>query len=200
MSGPDDLLESGSRRAPMRMPAWRPPKIAILLGAAGLIVGLAAGYAAGNRQAAKHAPAPARTAAAPPVAVGDLPLAQAGPQCSAQIGPDLQLGMQVTNISASGVTLRGITAVIPLGGLRAIVQAWGTCGELPEAGQGPGPTTLPAGASTWFTVTFRVLMRCPQPLPVEFTVHYVRQGRPGSVHLPGFPDLGHVPYRTCAHV
>ena len=58
---------------------------------------------------------------------------------------------------------------------------------------------LPAGESTWFTVTFRVLLRCPQPLPVEFTVHYDQQGRPGSSHLPGFSDLGQVPYRACAH-
>jgi hypothetical protein len=196
MNGRDDIVESGGRRLPV--PAWRPPRIAVLLGVAGLIVGLAAGYAAGSRPARKAAPAPTPHAAAPPVAVGDLPLIQSGPRCSAQIGPDLQLGMQVTNTSATVVTLRGIRVVLPLGGLRAIAQGWGTCGELPAANQVPS-TVLPAGASTWFTVTFRVIMRCPEPLPVQFTVDYDQHGRAASVHLPGFSDLGQVPYRTCQH-
>lgn len=172
----------------------------MVLGAAGLLAGLAAGYAIGTLHAGNNPAAPARSrdaaqAAASPV-VGDLPLIGDGPQCSAQTGRELQLGMQVTNTLATAVTLRRVDVVLPLGGLRAVSQAWGPCGELPLPGQAPG-TVLPAGASTWFTVTFRVLVGCPGPYPVQFRLRYDLGGRPGSVFLAGFSDLGQVPYSGC---
>ena len=56
MAGPD-ILEQGSDRPPIRRRSavrWRrPPTVAIVLGAAGLLVGLAAGYAAGTLQTGK---------------------------------------------------------------------------------------------------------------------------------------------------
>lgn len=91
------------------------------------------------------------------------------------------------------MTLRQVRAVLPLGGLRVRSQGWGPCGELPAAGVVPG-NVLPAAASTWFTVTFTVLVKCPGALPVQFTVGYDRLGRPATVRLPGFVDLSHVPY------
>ena len=40
---------------------------------------------------------------------------------------------------------------------------------------------IPAGGSAWFTVTFKVLVKCPGPLPVQFTLGYDQlAGRPPS--------------------
>ncbi len=195
-SAGEDIVELGSARLPVR---WRPP-LAVILAIAGLLVGLAGGYAAGAWHAGKAAPLSRSRAAAPEaasMATGPLTLSQAGPQCSAHFGHELQLGLQVTNLSATGVTLRRVEAVLPLGGLKATAQAWGTCGELPAASETAG-NTLPAGASTWFTVTFQVLVTCPGPLPVQFVVDYDQRGRPGTIQLPGFDDLGQVPYPGCA--
>jgi hypothetical protein len=193
-----DVLESGSWHRPARR--WRPPQAAVVLGAAGLLAGLAAGYAIGTHHAGNPPAASARSrgvarAAASP-GVGDFPLVQAGPRCSAQTGRELQLGMQVTNTSATSVTLRRVDVLLPLGGLRPISQAWGPCGELPSLGQAPG-TVLPAGASTWFTVTLRVLVGCPGALPVQFRLRYDLDGRPGSSFVGGFNDLSQVPYTGC---
>jgi hypothetical protein len=204
----DDILELGRDRP--RFPRWpslrrRLPDLrwpsrpaAALLVAAGLVAGLAAGYAAGDHRAARNlAPALPSGAAsqASQLAAGGAPLGQ-GPACSAQLGSDLQLGFQVTNVSASAVTLRQVLAVLPLGGLRPVAQAWGPCGELPQP-EAAAATTLSPGASTWFTVTFKVLVRCPGPMPVQFALDYLQRGRPAAAHLPGFNDLSQVPYSGC---
>lgn len=123
-------------------------------------------------------------------------MSQSSGACSVQTGRLLQLGVQVTNQSQAAVTLRRVTAVLPMGGLRQVSHTWGPCGELPAA-SGAAVDALPAGASTWFTVTFKVLVRCPAPLPVQFTLEYDRLGRPATIRLPGFVDLGHVPYASC---
>ena len=59
------------------------------------------------------------------------------------------------------------------------------------------PHVLEPGASTWLTVTFRVQVRCPAPYPVQFSVGYLMQGHAVTASLPGFPDLGQVPYSGC---
>ena len=123
-------------------------------------------------------------------------LTQADHQCSAQIGHALQLGVQVTNPSATVVTLRRVKVILPLGGLQEISQAWGPCGELPAGSEVPD-NAVPAGGSAWFTVTFKVLVKCPGPLPVQFMLDYDQLGREATSHLPGFDDLGHVPYASC---
>ena len=201
----DDVLEQGGRPRPA--PRWRPPPAALVVGAVALLAGLAAGYAAGARHAAQHAVTPSPSPAAPaavapaaPFSAGGFPLSQSGPQCSVQAGRELQVGLQITNLSSAAVRLRRVEVVLPLGGLRVTSQTWGPCGELPATGHAPGsmlPPTLGQGASTWITVTFRVLVRCPQPLPVQFTLDYDQQGRPAAIRLPGFPDLGQVPYTGC---
>jgi hypothetical protein len=198
----EDVLELGGRRRPAS--PWWPPVAALVLGAAGLLAGLAVGYTAGARHAREPAvpPSPSRAAAAAaaPFAAGGFPLSQSGPQCSVQTGRKLQVGLQITNLSSAAVRLRRVEVVLPLGGLRVTSQAWGPCGELPTVGQAPGdtlPPTLGSRASTWFTVTFQVLVRCPQPLPVQFTLDYDQQGRPAAIRLPGFPDLSQVPYSGC---
>jgi hypothetical protein len=168
-----------------------------------LVAGLAAGYAVGARHAGEPAapPSPSRAAApAAPFSAGGFPLSQSGPQCSVQTGRELQVGLQITNLSSAAVRLRRVEVVLPLGGLKVTAQAWGPCGQLPATGQVPGsilPPTLRRGASSWFTVTFQVLVRCPKPLPVHFTLDYDQEGRAAAIRLPGFPDLGQVPYSGC---
>jgi len=200
----DDVLELGRERR--RAPRWRRPAAATVLAVAGLLAGLAIGYAAGARHTGKPAaptpPSHTATPAAPaePFAAGGFPLSQSGPECSAQNGHKLQVGLQITNLSAASVRLRRVRVVLPMGGLRVTAQAWGPCGQLPAAGELPGttlPPTLGPGASAWFAVTFQVLTRCPQPLPVQFTLDYDQQGRSAAIRLPGFPDLGQVPYSGC---
>jgi hypothetical protein len=197
----EDVLEQGSWRGPVLR--WRPPRAALVLAAAGLLAGLAAGYAVGVRHAGKPPsppPSPAATQTAPSFTAGGFPLSQSGPGCSAQLGHELQLGVEVTNLSATALTLRRVEVVLPLGGLKATSQAWGPCGELPGAGEAPGnisPPTLAPGASAWFTVTFKVLVTCPLPLPVQFTLDYDQGGRRAAMPLPSFPDLSQVPYSGC---
>jgi len=197
----DDVLELGGRRR--RVPRWWPPSAAPVLGIAALAAGLAVGYAAGARHAGDNAapPSPSRAAApAEPFSAGGFPLSQSGPQCSVQTDRELQVGLQITNLSPAAIRLRRVEVVLPLNGLKVVSQAWGSCGELQASGEPPGsipPPTLGRGASSWFTVTFQVLVRCPKPLPVQFTLDYDQQGRPAAIRLPGFPDLGQVPYSGC---
>ena len=102
--------------------------------------------------------------------------------------------MQVTNGSAAAIRLGQVHTVLPLGGLRAISQQWAPCGAI---GVGQGPASLGPGDSVWFSVTFQVLVGCPGPLPVQFTVDYSSAGASAAVNLPGFPDLSQVPYTGC---
>jgi hypothetical protein len=197
-----DVVQQGGRHFPSLN--WRPPRGAAILLAAGLIIGLAAGYAAGYRQAPRKAsplaasPGSASSAPASSLATGTAggpALTQATGSCSSQSGRELQLGVQVTNGSAAPIKLGLVHAVLPLGGLRAISQQWAPCGAL-KVGQ--VPAALGPGNSTWFSLTFQVLVKCPGPLPVQFTVDYTTAGWAVAVSLPGFPDLSQVPYVGCA--
>jgi len=164
-----------------------------------LVLGVGVGYAVGRNQApSRPAVAPSAkgstASAAPALSLPEL--GQSGQQCSEQIGRRLQLGVQVTNESASSVRLSNVRVILPLHGLKPTAHAWGTCGQLPGS-PNPQATLVSAGGSAWFTVTFRVLERCPGALPVQFLLSYDRGGRPWTVRLPGFVDLGHVPYSGC---
>jgi hypothetical protein len=44
---------------------------------------------------------------------------------------------------------------------------------------------------------FQVKLHCPAALPVQFSVSYLVQGHAVTASLPGFPDLGQVPYNSC---
>jgi hypothetical protein len=198
----DDVLEVGGGRRLVPRWLWPAPG-ALIVGAGALLAGLAIGYAAGAQHSAEPAapPSPSRAVApAEPFSAGGFPLSQSGPQCSVQAGRKLQVGVQIRNLSPTVVGLRRVEVVLPLGGLRVISQVWGPCGELPLARQASTsilPPTLGQGASSWFTVTFQVLVRCPQSLPVQFTLHYDQQGQLAEIRLPGFPDLSQVPYSGC---
>ena len=193
--GGPDVVQQGDRWA-------RGPAFAAGLAAVALVLGVAVGYTVGRNQApSRPAAAPSArgtTASAATSAPGfSLPeLGQSGQQCSEQIGHRLQLGVQVTNESASSVRLSKVRVLMPLGGLKPTAHAWGTCGQLPGL-PSPQATLVSAGGSAWFTVTFRVLERCPGALPVQFLLSYDRGGRTRTVRLPGFVDLGHVPYSGC---
>jgi hypothetical protein len=170
----------------------------IVLASVSLAIGLIVGYTAGDKHGRSSAVSPAQSPAATTITplVSGAGVGQTGNECSAQEGRLLQLGVQVMNMSARGVVLHGVTAVLPMGGLRQTAQAWGPCGELPPTNALPD-VAMPAGASTWFTVTFEVLVKCPNALPVQFTVRYNLDGRPATAKLPGFVDLGHVRYGHC---
>lgn len=205
----DDLLELGGRRLRLpgkwrsRLPGWRPSRGAAVFAAAALVVGLAAGYAAGDRQARGGAaiPAPSASASAPAPATsfsfaGSPALTQDTGACSAQTAQGLQLGVQVSNQSTQPLTLRTARAVLPTGGLKEVGWQWSACGALPN-GLGQANQILLPGQSTWMTVTFKVQLRCPAPYPVQFSVGYLVRGKSVSASLPGFPDLSQVPYRGC---
>ena len=199
------MLEQGGRHFPSLN--WRPPRVAAILLAVGLIIGLAAGYAAGNRQASRNvspptaSPGAASAAPTPQLNIDEMAPYEAGPvlnqadgKCSAQSGRELQLGVQVTNGSSAQIRLGPIHTVLPLGGLRMISQQWAPCGTI---GVPQDPAPLGPGDSTWFSVTLKVLVSCPGPMPVQFTVDYTGAGAHATAQLPGFPDLTQVPYPGC---
>jgi hypothetical protein len=263
MHGPDedDVVEQGG--SPLRLPGWarrhrwlpardrRPSRGAAILGIAGLVVGLAAGYALGYRHL-RQTVAPSPATASQPTASGAVPsalagfaapvypppppggpayssnlgtaslsgLAQTGGACSVQRGRELQLGVEVINLSDAPVTLGQVRPTLPLGGLRLVSQQWAPCGALSsswqaadggmivfvksstgvvEVGSGTpaGAAVLPPNGTAWLSATFRVLVACPSPLPVQFSVSYQANGRTATAQLAGFPDLGQVAYTGC---
>jgi hypothetical protein len=259
----DDVVEQGG--APLRLPGWarrprwlpalgsRPSRGAATLGIAGLIVGLAAGYALGYRhlgqavRPSRATPSRAAAAGAVPSAVADFAapmyppappggptyssnlgiaepsgLAQTGGACSVQRGRELQLGVEVINLSETAVTLGQARTILPRGGLRLVSQQWAPCGALSPSWQAAdggmivfdkssggvvvvevgsatpaGAAVLPPNGTAWLSATFRVLVACPSPLPVQFSVSYQENGRTDTAQLAGFPDLGQVTYTGC---
>jgi hypothetical protein len=173
--GQTDIIEHGP-----------PPRRTVLVAALVVAAGVA-GFLLGGRHSTPPSPRPS----APPAI---QPIAGTGQRCSAQLGARLQLGVEIVNESANPVTLHRVEEILPLAGLRATSGAWGTCGQLsPPAG---GDHPLAGAATTWLTITFDVLVPCPAPLPVLFAVRFTQAGVDGVVEVPGFPDLGDVPYTS----
>jgi hypothetical protein len=166
---------------------------------AALVAGLLIGFVAGHLQAGRNGgPAPAATSSSPLIPADVTTIAMTGNRCAVQQGHTLQLGVEVVNQSSRTVALRLIRAVLPMGGLKSVASRWGTCGALPELGPGPHQAiALGPGATGWLTVTFHVMVGCPQPLPVEFKISYAQAGRLATAVLPGFPDLAQVQYKSC---
>jgi hypothetical protein len=203
-----------SRGAPSRgTPSRGTPSRA----AAGAVPSAVAGFAA----PVYPPPAPGGPAYASNLGVAELSgLAQTGGACSVQRGRELQVGVEVINLSQTAVTLGQVMPVLPLGGLRLVSQQWAPCGALSPSWQAPdggmivfvksstgvvevgsatpgGAAVLPPNGTAWLSATFRVLVACPSPLPVQFSVSYQKNGRTGTAQLTGFPDLGQVTYTGC---
>lgn len=190
-SGDADVIDVGGR---WRWDGARIPRAGIA--AAALAAGrLVLGYTGGHVQATAHR-APGTAAAV--ISAGDTAIVDTGSRCADQQGRDLQLGMEVVNQSAKTVALRQITPVLPLGGLRPVASEPGSCGLLAGPGAGPAQSLAP-GATGWLTVTLAVLVKCPQPLPVEFKVSYLQAGRVVTASFAGFNDLGQVRYGHCSY-
>jgi hypothetical protein len=198
-----DVIEQGTGS-----PRWRPSRAASVLAAVTLLIGLAAGYTAGKgTDGGPGAPAQRPSAAASAAATSprDNPLADMGlaieqvpESCSAQTGSQLTLGVDLMNQSAAAVTLTGLRIVFPgdAGALRELSWQWAPCGAMSYGLYQP-TVPLPPGSSAWLSVTLKVLVRCPAAYPVQFRVSYVSGGVHAATTLPGFPDLGEVPYMGC---
>jgi hypothetical protein len=193
-AGNADMFELGGQ--PPRWP-WgsvRGPVISIALMA--LAAGLLLGFVGGYRQATANGRPTRPTTSATRVSPFDTAIVDAGNRCAVQLGHTLELGVEIVNQSNGTVALRQIEPVLPISGLKAVASQWGTCGAL--TGVGPGqPTALGPGATGWLTVTFDVMVACPQPLPVQFRISYMQAGRLEVADLNGFSDLGQVPYNNC---
>jgi hypothetical protein len=200
-------------------PGWRPSRGAALLAAVALLAGLGAGFAAGRDTSGGARPAAGPSASttiiAPrtpvPVPVTANPLADVGPaveqlieSCSTQSGTRLELGIEVSNTSSAAVRLTGVTPVYPMAGgeLGEVSWQWGSCAPVHSGLHQPavshGTVSLGPGATTWLSVTFNVLVRCPAAYAVGFDVAYVTGQLQVTASLPGFPDLGQVQYSGCS--
>lgn len=214
----DDVLQLGSDRPPRDLrpswwPSWRPPRLprfAAILAVAALVVGVGAGfevgYTAGQHHATAGTPAATASGSDPAAAAGTAgpTLAQTGNVCSSQHGTMLQLGIQVANDSTTALTLFQVRPVLPMGGLRVTAIGWGPCGQLPISPLADGDPQaaaidqyLPAQATGWFTITVKVLVSCPGPLPVQFEVAYGQHGKISTVPMAGFNDLANIGYSGC---
>ena len=66
-----------------------------------------------------------------------------------QHGRDLQLGVEVINLSRTAVTLGQVRSILPMGGLRAVSQQWAPCGTISPSWEATeGGTFIFIGAST----------------------------------------------------
>jgi hypothetical protein len=196
-----DVIEMGDREPRWNGPRWpgpRWPARTLGVGLAALLVGLLLGYAGGHLQAShKRAPAPAASQAVTTEPLLDTTgITVTGARCAAQLGHTLQLGIEIINQSGRAVMLRQVAPVVPLSGMRAVSARWGPCGTLPQPIPPQSPS-LESGATRWLTVTFRVLVKCPEPFPVLFKVSYAQSGRTMTTQFDSFPDLGQVKYNSC---
>lgn len=164
-----------------------------------LAIGAGLGYISGKHGAKKVVrvvtAAPSSTSTAP--AAGSSVLAATGAHCATRTGTQLQLGIEISNATAKPLTIDRVATSFPLNGLRALSTARGSCGELPGTGSDVAGLELVPGATNWITVTVQVLVTCPGPLPVDFEVRYIQDGRTVTSELGGFSDLGGVPYPGC---
>jgi hypothetical protein len=194
-----ELLETGRPRS-----VGGPGTVWVLATVVTCVICLLVGYAAGHHsRTRREAPPIARpNNSSPSAPVGGPALAQTGEACSVQHGGRLQLGVQVQNQDPSVLRIRTVVARAPLHGLRPrglrpLRSRIGSCGEL-NGRPAADTNALPAGATTWLTVTVQVLVPCPAVYEVRFVVSYSHGAAAGTQTLPGFPDLGYVPYTGCA--
>jgi hypothetical protein len=188
---PDQISDDRDSRPPMRWRLSNPAVLATLT----FVLGGVLGYLIGVGHAPVSGPSvtPATADPFPTVAA----LRPTDTTCNWLPGTPntLQVGIEVSNDSGGPLILNRIEPIFPLGGLRATASQWGDCAATGVDGATPLP--LAANALTWITVTLAVNVVCPAPLPVQFTIGYLRDGKPGVVNLNGFADLGDIPYPGC---
>jgi hypothetical protein len=165
---------------------------------AAVVVGYLIGSAHRSSGSATSAPSVAPSSSSPvPAAVGaGAVLVDTGARCADQVGDQLELGIEIANRSGASVRLGQVQSVLPLGGLRFSRGSLGPCGGLGLVQSIPG-ATVQAGSSVWISAVFDVLLTCPTPLPVQFSVDYSQGQRTGTASLAGFADLGGVSYSGC---
>ena len=192
-----DVSETGSARA--ASPRRRLGVVGVVCAA--LVVGLVVGYLVGTQRPQRKTSATVPSGVSPTprslVSAGTQPPTLTGKRCSVQVGDKLQLGVEVVNQSSVDTTLMRADVNLPLGGLRVAAVAWGSCGQLAPV-DNADPHALPSGATTWLRMTFDVLVPCPGPIPVLFTVTYAQAGKVAVTDVGGFSDLGDVPYTGCS--
>lgn len=197
--GPADAVKQGPRSVFDRL--GHNGLLAALL-IATMAVGIGLGYLA-DRPATKTktvtraVPVPVTPTSTLPASTYDQ-VGMTGLRCSAQLGHQLQLGVEVSNGLTVPVTLTRLWATFPMGGLRLVSSAREACGQL------PGPTgddiagyELAPGAAVWLTVTADVLVGCPEAAAVRMGLSYIQSGRTLTAFLGPFPDLGGLPYTGC---
>jgi hypothetical protein len=193
--GADDVVDHRPRSVVDRLGQRR--MLAGLL-IATLAVGIGVGFFSG-RHAARSG-APATTTVVRSVTPSSGPFDQVistGARCSAQIGHQLQLGVEVRNELTVPVKLIDARTALPMGGFRLTGTVRGACGMLPGADDTIDGYELAVGAAVWLTVRLEVLVACPTPLPVQISLRYVQAGHNETAIVGGFPDLGGVPYSGC---
>jgi hypothetical protein len=212
-----DILEQRGRRLPrLPSPGWRPSRGASIMAAVTLAVGLAVGYAIGHGQERGTVAAPGKPAAPADKASGGVtsggisagassaPVDFSGPAvtenpgtCSVQAGRDLDLGIQVTNLSGEAVLLESVKPMPLMSGLLKVLSwRWGPCG-FDNDGIVPDKVALGPGQTTWVTAVVKPLIACPAPAPLQFQVTYSVRSQENTFNLPGFADLSAVHYSGC---
>lgn len=172
-------------------PGWLAGFLAVVLAA-----GIGVGYLI-DRPGRHRAAAPTVTVTAAPSAPAFI-LDPINNLCYGIPAPphQLMLGVEVANNTKSPVVLDSLVGAFPLGQLRQVDTQVGQCDD--NSTERVNGHVVDPGAAVWLSLTVEVLIACPAPLPVVFKLNYHgSDGSPGSQEVPGFPDLGGIPYRGC---
>ena len=109
-----------------------------------------------------------------------------GRQCAAQVGHELQLGVEITNDTKHAVSLTAIDVDVPLPGLSLRAKQFATCGAI---GGNTGPQPLAPGNSTWISATFDNHLPCRvSSSEIIFTADY-DDGRTATSGFSNLPDI-----------
>ena len=124
--------------------------------------------------------------------------------CSAQVGQDYELGIQVTNTSQQPVVLQTVKPVPGVPGMISVLSwQWNPCGynaagsALAMSGTTRVWLMLQPGESVWLTATVKPLVACPTRAPLQFNVTYTVNSQTSTPTLAGFSDLSTVPFAGC---
>jgi len=190
-----DVITGRTPRPPTRW-SLRPSWLAAMLAVA-LAAGIGIGYLIGRPD--HHRPAAAPTTPLPAgSALAEVPqLTTPGDLCYGALpGRKLMLGTRVVNSTPRPLVLTGLRGVFPLGGFQMVGSQVGQCDN--NATEAVDGHRVEPSAEVWVTLIVDVTGNsCPGALPVQFALDYTIDGAPHSQVLPGFSDLGSVPFPGC---